>query len=748
MIRKYLTLISTALISIQSLAANSGYKLQENIVEVNQLYYEIKDTQYLSEKNEFNTHPEELDDIEITPYWINQTNLNKIPQPTEHKLKVCIIDSGVDSTHTDLPQASITGYYSSYGGFWGEDSVGHGTHISGIISALNNGTGVRGAIDNGYIDIHIQKLMQSARGANSIIDDKSLIESIEICAAAGAKVINLSLSGEKYSKDLRDVIDRLTEQNNIIFVAAAGNHGTATGIDRPVYPAAYRNVVGVGAVNINGELADFSPSYKGVSFVAPGLDILSAIPYSNSRVSSVYYESEDGYFDFDHYQIDRGFEYPSNLPTQDFCYHNLSSHAVSEQVIDNKLSENSKNEIREASLQCVADGGSMLVLSYNYLDTLKQKEFEKYDSWLTSIDYEAEMPILLIPGLNENEINLFKEGNIKVSSTKQGYAALTGTSQSAGIVTAGIAKLWSNYPNATATQILNSLKGTASQLSRDYPANAVGNGLVNFGAAYEYLKNYNSAYIPPACPDEWYDNKSYQAAEEVTFNGFIYRANYWSKDQFPDVNSYEYGPWKKVGKCDEPNENTYEHTQDNDPFYALKAIERIAVSYKCTSYSLSCGGGGGFGGFSFIGGGYSGGGYSGEGGGGGGSSSNSEEDKEEADKKQKEYEDIKKRSDNTPPQKPGESNENYNKRLSEYYKNLADDYKKWDDKYNKGRHAQKIQDINNRATKYEKAYQNEVRHREVTQRYENSQKNRSRICTARTTGVVKAIQTIGCLIEP
>lgn len=33
-------------------------------------YYEIKDTKYLSEHNEFNTTFEELEYLEISPYWI------------------------------------------------------------------------------------------------------------------------------------------------------------------------------------------------------------------------------------------------------------------------------------------------------------------------------------------------------------------------------------------------------------------------------------------------------------------------------------------------------------------------------------------------------------------------------------------------------------------------------------------------------------------------------------------------------
>ncbi|MBR8842350.1 S8 family serine peptidase [Pseudoalteromonas sp. JC3] len=751
MIKKCITLlsISTAFASMQ-LSANDDNEAKNRASHP--LYYEVLETKYLSEKNEFNTLLDELNSIQITPYWINQTGLDAIPQPTGEKLKVCIIDSGVDANHNDLSQMSINGYWNTYGGNWGEDNIGHGTHISGIISALDNNSGVRGAIDNGHVDIHVQKLVQSARGAGSTINDKNLIDSIEICASAGAKIINLSLSGMNYSGELRDVIDRLTYQNGIIFVAAAGNHGNATGYDSPAYPAAYRNVIGVGAININGELADFSPSYSGVSIVAPGVDILSTIPSNYNKVASVYYESREGYVEFDHYQIDKGLDYPETLPTQDSCYHNLSATALSEQITNKELSNSSINELNQASAQCSADGGSVLVISYDYLATLEKEEFRKFNPWLSTLDYDASMPTLLMPGLNNDEINFFKNGDIRVTSQQQGYAAVTGTSQSAAIVTAGIAKLWSNYPAATAEKILNAVIGSALPLDYNYPANAVGSGAVHFGNAYAYMQNYNNVHKAPSCPAAWYDNKGYESSEKATFKGDIYQANYWTKGQMPDSNSAEYGPWKKVASCATPPKEAFEYEQEiSVPNYTLNEIERIQVVYKCNSYSFSCGGGGLGGGSGWIdfGGGYGGGGNygGGEGGGGGGGSSNSDKNSEKEKQKQKEYEDIKKRSETTPKQKPGESKEDYNKRLSEYFKKVAQDYKKWDDRYNKGRHTQKIQELTNRAQKYQKAYENAVRHRQVTEQYKNGKKPKSSMCRAKTRGVAKVVQTIGCMFD-
>lgn len=745
-------IIPVIIISLASQSAFSNENMGDTESTKNPLYYEISDNKYLSESNEFNTSYEDLNYVEVTPYWINQTGLNDIPQPDQNDLKICIIDSGIDSEHSDLSSAGLSGKTKKYGGSWESDGVGHGTHIAGIISAASNGQGIKGAIDNGQANLHIQKIIRTAHGENSTISDNSLIQAIKLCAKNGARIVNLSLSGTQYSEELRDVIDKFTYKNDMIFVAAAGNHGTATGMDQPVYPAAYRNVVGVGAININNELAAFSPSFKGVDVVAPGMDILSTFPENVSKVNSVFFESETGSVFFDFYQIDTGMvKYPERLPIQSSCYHTLSESNVYDQIVNGGLSKSATKELRKSSTQCKNDGGEILVVSYDYISTVANEELANYVTWISSLDFNAEMPTLLIPGLNNDEIELFKQGNVKVESATQSYIALSGTSQAAAVVTAGISKLWANYPNASSQQILNSLKNTTTKLSEHYPVTAVGSGAVNFSSAYSYLTNYDYLHAEPSCPELWYENKDYKKYEKVTFNGDIYISNGRSKGITPS-NSNSEELWEIIGQCEEFQQSDWIYEGENfDSGYSLNSeeseeVETITVSYKCNGYSLSCGGGGGFGGFSGLnfGGGYNAGGSEG---GGGGSSSTSEKDSEESEKKkQEEYDDIKKRSENTPQQKPGESNEDYNKRLSQYYKTLAEDYKKWDDKYNPGRHDTKIREINNRANKYHTAYLNALRHRQAIDQYRDAGKNKSPICTKTVRGAAKLVQTVGCYL--
>ena len=59
-------------------------------------------------------------------------------------VKVCIIDTGYDSLHEDLPKDWVTGTETGYGDPM-IDGDGHGTHVAGVIGALGqNGLGIVG----------------------------------------------------------------------------------------------------------------------------------------------------------------------------------------------------------------------------------------------------------------------------------------------------------------------------------------------------------------------------------------------------------------------------------------------------------------------------------------------------------------------------------------------------------------------------------------------------------------------------
>ena len=72
--------------------------------------------------------------------------------------KVCVIDSGIDLGHPDLPGAERVTGNSSVPGPWFEDVSGHGSHVTGTITAVRNEIGVRGVVAQGNAQIHVYRV--------------------------------------------------------------------------------------------------------------------------------------------------------------------------------------------------------------------------------------------------------------------------------------------------------------------------------------------------------------------------------------------------------------------------------------------------------------------------------------------------------------------------------------------------------------------------------------------------------------
>ncbi len=190
--------------------------------------------------------------------------------------RVAVVDSGVSST-TQLagrvsPGQSLTGTDA------GLDCQGHGTGVAGIIAAApergNPFVGVAPAAQILSIKVTDQEGVNASYLAQGIVD----------AVNEGAGVINVS----DQVGDTPELRQAVTEalRNDVVIVAAAGNADQTTGSAGPFYPAnyagdpaAYPNVVSVGAVDPNGTVPDFAKLVKTVvSVVAPGAGIVTAAP--------------------------------------------------------------------------------------------------------------------------------------------------------------------------------------------------------------------------------------------------------------------------------------------------------------------------------------------------------------------------------------------------------------------------------------------------------------------------------------
>jgi fibronectin type 3 domain-containing protein len=196
---------------------------------------------------------------------------------------VAVVDTGVDYTHPDLTDVlyrdasgTVIGYNAITGTTNAADDQGHGTHCAGTIAArINNGKGVAGvagwnplmAGSDNYVKIMPVKVLDSSGNGS----DSSVASGVIWAADHGAKVISLSLGGAGSSSTTSNAISYAWNKGCVV-VAAAGNSGVST----PFYPAAYSNVISVGATDGSDTLASFSNYGSWVKVAAPGVGIYSS----------------------------------------------------------------------------------------------------------------------------------------------------------------------------------------------------------------------------------------------------------------------------------------------------------------------------------------------------------------------------------------------------------------------------------------------------------------------------------------
>lgn len=181
---------------------------------------------------------------------------------------VAVVDTGVDLEHPDFQGQLVQGYNVVEDTNNPDDDNGHGTHVAGIISAAtNNGEGIAGI--SWYSKIMPIKGIGSD-GSGTAFD---IASGIRWAVDHGASVINLSVGNYTPSDVLHEAV-RYAFDRDVVLVSASGNDNT----QQPGYPAAYPEVLAVGAVDYTGQRASFSNFGDYLDVVAPGVDIASTFP--------------------------------------------------------------------------------------------------------------------------------------------------------------------------------------------------------------------------------------------------------------------------------------------------------------------------------------------------------------------------------------------------------------------------------------------------------------------------------------
>ncbi|OLZ66717.1 type VII secretion-associated serine protease mycosin [Streptomyces amritsarensis] len=222
------------------------------------------------------TTPAHAETIRSQQWHLDAMKADEIWKMTNGKgVTVAVIDTGVNQIPELEGQVLPGKAFPVADAEVGRDNdyLGHGTSMAAMIGA----TGKHPSGDGSYglapgvkiLPIRVPDQFEEATTPN-------LVAAIRFAADSEAKVINISqgLAGKPEDDRARaDAVEYALSKGKLIF-AAAGNTGDATNLIE--YPAATPGVVGVAAVDRNGEPTKESQHGPQIDLAAPGIDIVSA----------------------------------------------------------------------------------------------------------------------------------------------------------------------------------------------------------------------------------------------------------------------------------------------------------------------------------------------------------------------------------------------------------------------------------------------------------------------------------------
>ena len=201
-----------------------------------------------------------------------------------NEVVVGIIDSGIDSAHSDLVNRVDTEMSVDFSLDNPEelenvtDDDGHGTHVAGIIGAQgNNSTGISG------INQNVKLVSLRINPSNDDTFASQLISAIDYAIKKEIPILNNSNGTDNFSGKASSITALEAELNNYpgLFVTSAGNGEKNNDTNDKRFPSNINasNLISVGSHNSLNEKSWFSNwGQNSVDIFAPGDDILSTYP--------------------------------------------------------------------------------------------------------------------------------------------------------------------------------------------------------------------------------------------------------------------------------------------------------------------------------------------------------------------------------------------------------------------------------------------------------------------------------------
>jgi subtilisin family serine protease len=186
--------------------------------------------------------------------WISSTGAG---------VKVAILDTGIDTEHPDLAANIAGGVNIINSRKHYKDDNGHGTHVAGIVAAIDNDIGVIGVAPQSLL-YGIKALDRNGKGWLS-----DIVAGLQWSIQNQVDVVNMSLGSADGNQTLYEAVAAVNSAG-IVQVASAGNEGRWVS-----YPAAYEEVIAVSAADESDNVPFWSNYGPEIDLTAPGVAIIS-----------------------------------------------------------------------------------------------------------------------------------------------------------------------------------------------------------------------------------------------------------------------------------------------------------------------------------------------------------------------------------------------------------------------------------------------------------------------------------------
>ncbi|MFF9689835.1 S8 family serine peptidase [Streptomyces sp. NPDC014623] len=188
---------------------------------------------------------------------------------TGEGIKIAVIDTGVNSSTPSLKGQVLKGLDATGAdGDETDDYNGHGTTMAELIVGTGRGGGLKGLAPGAKV-IPMRVADTQFQNENSV-NTYDTADSIRAAADSDAQIISMSF-GSEFTMDREIRAAEYAHSKGKLFFSAVGNEAQKG--NKPIYPAAYPEVVGVGATDRQGKVSETSQHGDFVDIAAPGDDL-------------------------------------------------------------------------------------------------------------------------------------------------------------------------------------------------------------------------------------------------------------------------------------------------------------------------------------------------------------------------------------------------------------------------------------------------------------------------------------------